>query len=111
MENVPNRPDSAGLHHALATLFLRGYALCYADIGEIMPYYNYKGSPNAALGMMYSYQAQNALAERGVGLQETEYQGRIIYFDGNLPLEETSIEKTKLWIDDSIAASHAKKRK
>lgn len=111
METAQENPNSAGLSHALGALLLRGYTLTNADIAKIMPYYNYRPDVSNVKQLIFSYDSQQAFAKQELRLTRTKYQGRTIYLDGNLPIEQTDIEITKAKIDDVKERSYAKKKK
>ncbi len=95
-------PERGALLRATAEILKHGITLVNADVAEIMPYYGYEASTGYASGIMANHVSHEVLAAQGVELVIGTYRGRKMYWDGQLDLADTDIEKAKQKIDSLL---------
>jgi hypothetical protein len=91
-------PQRKAAARTIAEILKRGYTLLDEDLREILPHYGYspKGPAHSSVG---STGFKKFLSSFGVELKLEWYKGKNIYFDNNLPVEETDIERTRSDVD------------
>lgn len=91
-------PQRQAAARTIAEILKRGYTLLDEDLREILPYYGYspKGPAHSSVG---SSVFKQFLSSFGVELKLEWYKGKNIYFDSNLPAEETDIARTRSKVD------------